>query len=95
MRIKKVINNNILCVDATSKGAETDRDRHAGWGSAVRSAQRVDPAGVEKVIPHGGQVRASGGCGNWWSRSRWSTCDLTAGDLIAEIKAAIPQPLNE
>lgn len=91
MRIKKVINNNILCVIDEKGNEMIVTGRGLGFGRKV--AQFVDPAQVEKVY------RMEGKSGQRRLRELVEQIplehlDLTE-DMIAEIKAAIPQPLNE
>ena len=67
MRIKKVINNNILCVIDEKGNEMIVTGKGLGFGRKV--AQFVDPAQVEKVYRMEGAHRAAAGCGSWWSRS--------------------------
>lgn len=91
MRIKKVINNNILCVIDEKGNEMIVTGRGLGFGRKV--AQFVDPAGVEKVYrmeDKSGQRRLR----ELVEQIPLEHLDLTE-EMIAEIKAAIPQPLNE
>ena len=91
MRIKNVINNNTLSVTDEKGNEIIVPGRGLGFGRKV--AQFVDPAQVEKVY------RMEGKSGQRRLRELVEQIplehlDLTE-DMIAEIKAAIPQPLNE
>lgn len=91
MRIKKVINNNILCV-IDEKGSEMIvTGRGLGFGRKV--AQFVDPAQVEKVY------RMEGKAEQRKLRELVEQIPLEhlrlTEEMIGLIKAAIPQPLNE
>ena len=91
MRIKKVINNNILCVIDEKGNEMIVTGRGLGFGRKV--AQFVDPAQVEKVYrmeDKTGQRRLR----ELVEQIPLEHLDLTEA-MIAEIKTAIPQPLNE
>ena len=91
MRIKKVINNNILCVIDEKGNEMIVTGRGLGFGRKV--AQFVDPAQVEKVYrmeDKSGQRRLR----ELVEQIPLEHLDLTEA-MIEEIKAAIPQPLNE
>lgn len=91
MRIKKVINNNILCV-IDEKGSEMIvTGRGLGFGRKV--GQFVEPSQVEKTYrmedkKEQRRLRELVG------QIPLEHLRLTE-EMIAEIKAAIPQPLNE
>lgn len=91
MRIKKVINNNILCV-VDDKGSELIvTGRGLGFGRKV--GQRVDPSSVEKVYrmeDKSEQRRLR----ELVEQIPLEHLDLTEA-MIAEIKSVIHQPLNE
>ncbi len=91
MRIKKVINNNILCVIDEKGNEMIVTGKGLGFGRKV--AQFVDPAQVEKVYrmeDKSGQRRLR----ELVEQIPLEHLDLTEA-MITEIKAAIPQPLNE
>ncbi|EFB74406.1 BglG family transcription antiterminator LicT [Subdoligranulum variabile] len=91
MRIKKVINNNILCVIDEKGNEMIVAGKGLGFGRKV--AQFVDPAQVEKVYrmeDKTGQRRLR----ELVEQIPIEHLDLTEA-MIAEIKAAIHQPLNE
>lgn len=91
MRIKKVINNNILCVIDEKGNEMIVTGKGLGFGRKV--AQFVDPARVEKVYrmeDKTGQRRLR----ELVEQIPLEHLDLTEA-MLAEIKAAIPQPLNE
>ena len=91
MRIKKVINNNILCV-IDEKGRESIvTGRGLGFGRKV--GQFVDPAAVEKVY------RMEDKTVQHRLRELVEQIPLEhlrlTEELIGEIQAAVRQPLNE
>lgn len=91
MRIKKVINNNILCV-IDEKGAEMIvTGRGIGFGRKI--GQFLDPAQVEKTY------RMEDKAEQRRLRELVEQIPLDhlrlTEEMIAEIKATIPQPLNE
>lgn len=91
MRIKKVINNNILCVIDEKGNEMIVTGKGLGFGRKV--AQFIDPAQVEKVYrmeDKAGQRRLR----ELVEQIPLEHLDLTE-EMLAEIKAAIPQPLNE
>ena len=91
LRIKKVINNNILCVIDEKGNEMIVTGKGLGFGRKV--AQFVDPAGVEKVYrmeDKSGQRRLR----ELVEQIPIEHLDLTE-EMIGQIKAAIPQPLNE
>ncbi len=91
MRIKKVINNNILCV-IDEKGRESIvTGRGLGFGRKV--GQFVEPAAVEKTYrmeDRAGQRRLR----ELVEQIPLDHLQLTE-DLLAQIRAEIRQPLNE
>lgn len=91
MRIKKVINNNILCV-VDDKGSELIvTGRGLGFGRKI--GQRVEPSDVEKVYRMEGKTEQRR-LRELVEQIPLEHLDLTE-ELIAEVKAAIHQPLNE
>ena len=91
VRIKKVINNNILCV-VDDKGSELIvTGRGLGFGRKI--GQRIDPADVEKTYRTEDKAEQR--------RLRELVEQITlehlslTQDLIREIKSVIHQPLNE
>ena len=91
MRIKKVINNNILCV-VDDKGSELIvTGRGLGFGRKI--GQRVEPSDVEKVYRMEGKTEQRR-LRELVEQIPLEHLDLTE-ELIAEIKATIHQPLNE
>ena len=91
MRIKKVINNNILCVIDEKGNEMIVTGKGLGFGRKV--AQFVDPAQVEKVY------RMEDKTGQRRLRELVEQIPLEhlalTEEMLARIKAAIPQPLNE
>ena len=91
MRIKKVINNNILCV-VDDKGAELIvTGRGLGFGRKI--GQRVDASDVEKVYRMEDKTEQRR-LRELVEQIPLEHLALTE-DLIAEIKSTIHQPLNE
>lgn len=91
MRIKKVINNNILCV-VDDKGSELIvTGRGLGFGRKV--GQRVDPSSVEKVYRMEDKAEQRR-LRELVEQIPLEHLDLTEA-MIAEIKSVIHQPLNE
>lgn len=91
MRIKKVINNNILCV-VDDKGSELIvTGRGLGFGRKV--GQRVDPSSVEKVYRMEDKTEQRR-LRELVEQIPLEHLDLTEA-MIAEIKSVIHQPLNE
>ena len=91
MRIKKVINNNILCV-VDDKGAELIvAGRGLGFGRKI--GQRVDASDVEKVYRMEDKTEQRR-LRELVEQIPLEHLALTE-DLIAEIKSTIHQPLNE
>ena len=91
MRIKKVINNNILCV-VDDKGAELlVTGRGLGFGRKI--GQRVDASDVEKVYRMEDKTEQRR-LRELVEQIPLEHLALTE-DLIAEIKSTIHQPLNE
>lgn len=91
MRVKKVINNNILCVIDEKGNEMIVTGKGVGFGRKV--AQFVDPAQVEKVYrmeDKTGQRRLR----ELVEQIPIEHLDLTEA-MIAEIRATIHQPLNE
>ena len=91
MRIKKVINNNILCVIDEKGNEMIVTGKGLGFGRKV--AQFVDPAQVEKVYrmeDRTGQRRLR----ELVEQIPIEHLELTEA-MIAEIRATIHQPLNE
>ncbi|MEE0800350.1 MAG: PRD domain-containing protein [Gemmiger sp.] len=91
MRIKKVINNNVLCV-IDEKGSEmivTGR----GLGFGRKTGQFVDPGAVEKVY------RMEDKAGQRRLRELVEQIPLEhlrlTEEMISEIRTAVHQPLNE
>lgn len=91
MRIKKVINNNILCVIDEKGNEMIVTGKGLGFGRKV--AQFVDPAQVEKIY------RMEDKAGQRRLRELVEQIPLEhlalTEEMLARIKAAIPQPLNE
>ena len=91
MRIKKVINNNILCVIDRQGHESIVTGRGLGFGRKV--GQFVDPASVEKVY------RMEDKTGQRRLRELVEQIPLDhlqlTQELIAEIRTVISQPLNE
>lgn len=91
MRIKKVINNNILCV-VDDKGSELIvTGRGLGFGRKV--GQRVEPSSVEKVYRMEDKAEQRR-LRELVEQIPLEHLDLTEA-MIAEIKSVIHQPLNE
>lgn len=91
VRIKKVINNNILCV-VDDKGAELIvTGRGLGFGRKI--GQRVDPADVEKTYRMEDKTEQRR-LRELVEQIPLEHLNLTQ-DLIREIKSVIHQPLNE
>lgn len=91
MRIKKVINNNILCV-IDEKGSEMIvTGRGLGFGRKV--GQFVEPSQVEKTYRMEDK-KEQRRLRELVEQIPLEHLRLTE-EMIAEIKAAIPQPLNE
>lgn len=91
MRIKKVINNNILCVIDEKGNEMIVTGKGLGFGRKV--AQFVDPAQVEKVY------RMEDKSGQRRLRELVEQIPLDhlrlTEELLARIQAAVRQPLNE
>lgn len=91
MRIKKVINNNILCV-VDDKGSELIvTGRGLGFGRKI--GQRVEPSDVEKVYRMEDRTEQRR-LRELVEQIPLEHLDLTE-ELISEIRATIHQPLNE
>lgn len=91
VRIKKVINNNILCV-VDDKGSELIvTGRGLGFGRKI--GQRIDPADVEKTYRMEGKAEQRR-LRELVEQIPLEHLSLTQ-DLIREIKSVIHQPLNE
>ena len=89
--VKKVINNNILCVTGSGKGEMIVTGHGIGFGR--RPGDPVDPAAVQKMYrmtSPGVQQRLT----ELLEEIPYEDLTLTEG-LVDEIRAKVPYPLNE